>query len=181
MKEILKYWIVGCCAFIFLAGIIILIDVYNVENMGFFYYSDILNERIHKIYIFVGLILFPIGIWFSVKLKNEIIYAIMIVLEKLSFVSEYSFINNKSYIKSRIIYFVISIITLVIVFLWAMKKIDNIFLLGILLLSQIEGLNWLVKNGKNAKSFVFVLMLFGAILIVKVFPIYVIKSKKKAG
>ncbi|MCR5628916.1 hypothetical protein, partial [Eubacterium sp.] len=81
IKEILTYWITTICILTIIIGIIIYLDVANVEDMGYLHSSDILNERILKSYIIICYIIIPLGIIISSIRKSKILYAIMIILE----------------------------------------------------------------------------------------------------
>lgn len=177
IKEILTYWITAICILTIIIGIIIYIDVANVEDMGYLHSSDILNERILKSYIIICYIIVPVGIFISSTLRNKMFYAIMIILEQLSIINDFLFFKNKIYSVYKPVFLIISILTIIFSILWIAKKINNKLMMITLLFSQLEGLNWIINNGKDTKLFSLVLTFYIFVLLLHILPIFVIKKQ----
>ena len=177
IKEILTYWITTICILTIIIGIIIYIDVANIEDMGYLHSSDILNERILKSYIIICYIIIPLGIIISSIRKSKILYTIMIILEQLSIINDFLFFKDKIYSVYKPAFLIICVLTILFSILWIFKKINNKLMMITLLFSQLEELNWIINNGKDTKLFSFVLTFYIFVLLLHILPIFVIKKQ----
>lgn len=180
VKEILKYLVIAGGLFAIFAGLFLLLDVYQIEQMGYLHESDILDEMVNKYCVGIYYILVPLCIIISLVINSKLLYAISLLCEEVSVIYEYISLKKfKSYSDFKPLFLLISIVVVLMCILWSLKKISNVWMLGIMLLSQIEGLEHLIKNGRNMPSIVFVGLVFVVIVGLNTLPIFIIKDRRK--
>lgn len=175
ISETLKYCIISACVYVILVGAILILDVYEKQQMGYLHYSNFLDEMVSMYYIIICYIVIPFGVIVSMLTREKIIYAFSMICEELMIIYDYICLRkSKTYSKFKVFYLTVCVVAIVVCALWLFKKISNIWMLGIMLLTQLEGLEWIIKNGENTKSLVLVMLLFIALLVMKTLSIYVI-------
>ena len=177
-KKVVKICVWATCLYAVLAGSVLYLDILYVEDCGMLYDSDLLDMMVNKYFILSYFIVVPIAIAIATVFNSRLILALSVIFEEFALLGEYKFIRKyKEYGRSKPVFLVVSMLVIIFMLIWMIKKLNIFIVLGVMILSQAESVYWLLKKGMKLEWAVFMFTIIVAGLMIHTLPLFVVKDK----
>lgn len=177
-KKVVKICVWATCLYAVLAGSMLYLDMLQMEEIGMLDSSDLLDMMVNKYFILSYFIVVPIAIAIATVFNSRLILALSVIFEEFALLGEYKYIRKyKEYGRSKPVFLVVSVLVIIFMLIWMIKKLNIFIALGVMLLSQAESVYWLLKKGMKLEWAVFMFTIIVAGLMIHTLPLFVVKDK----